>query len=162
MARAAAILACGLALALLASVRPGRAWAAGGRVDPGNRLVVLARLSDADATIVEALARVSGELVAAGFHIRSLPISRDVDARSTVESIGRELDPVAAFAIFPGPATSGGAPTAEIWVSDRLEGRSTVQRLLVEKGVCTPEEFASKLRAIDLEDGVADGRSLPR
>ena len=38
----------------------------------------------------------------------------------------------------------------------------TVQRLLVEKGVCTPEEFASKLRAIDLEDGVADGRSLPR
>ena len=37
-----------------------------------------------------------------------------------------------------------------------------VQRLMVEKGVCTHEEFARKLREIDLEDGVADGRSLPR
>ena len=38
----------------------------------------------------------------------------------------------------------------------------TVQRLMVEKGVCSHEEFARKLREIDLEDGVADGRSLPR
>jgi hypothetical protein len=35
----------------------------------------------------------------------------------------------------------------------------TVQRVMVEKGVCTNEEFARKLREIDLEDGVADGRS---
>jgi hypothetical protein len=38
----------------------------------------------------------------------------------------------------------------------------TVQRLMVEKGLCTPDEFSRKLREIDLEDGVADGRSLPR
>jgi hypothetical protein len=35
----------------------------------------------------------------------------------------------------------------------------TVQRMMVEKGLCTPEEFRSKLQAIDLEDGRADGRS---
>jgi hypothetical protein len=35
----------------------------------------------------------------------------------------------------------------------------TVQRMLLEKGVCTSEEFARKLREIDLEDGVADGRA---
>lgn len=35
----------------------------------------------------------------------------------------------------------------------------TVRRLMVEKGVCTNEEFARRLREIDLEDGVADGRA---
>ena len=34
----------------------------------------------------------------------------------------------------------------------------TLQRTLVEKGVCTSDEFADKLREIDLEDGHADGR----
>lgn len=33
-----------------------------------------------------------------------------------------------------------------------------LQRTLVEKGVCSSDEFARKLREIDLEDGVADGR----
>lgn len=38
----------------------------------------------------------------------------------------------------------------------------TVQRVMVEKGVCTPEQFHAKLQQIDLEDGRADGRaSLP-
>ena len=35
----------------------------------------------------------------------------------------------------------------------------TVQRIAVEKGLCTPEEFHQKLKAIDLEDGQADGRA---
>ena len=35
----------------------------------------------------------------------------------------------------------------------------TLQRMMLEKGVCTNEEFARKLREIDLEDGIADGRS---
>lgn len=34
----------------------------------------------------------------------------------------------------------------------------TVQRMLIEKGVCNAEEFGRKLREIDLEDGMADGR----
>jgi len=38
----------------------------------------------------------------------------------------------------------------------------TLQRVLVEKGVCTADEFARTLRAIDLEDGQADGRSRLR
>ena len=35
----------------------------------------------------------------------------------------------------------------------------TVQRIMVDKGLCTPEEMHQKLKAIDLEDGQADGRS---
>lgn len=35
----------------------------------------------------------------------------------------------------------------------------TMQRLMVEKGLCTTEEFARTLRTIDREDGREDGRS---
>jgi len=37
-----------------------------------------------------------------------------------------------------------------------------LQRTMVEKGVCTSDEFAKTLREIDLEDGVADGRRRMR
>jgi hypothetical protein len=36
----------------------------------------------------------------------------------------------------------------------------TIQRMLVEKGVCTPAEFGESMGRIDLEDGRAD-RRLP-
>jgi hypothetical protein len=31
--------------------------------------------------------------------------------------------------------------------------------MMVEKGVCTSDDFRTKLQQIDLEDGRADGRS---
>ncbi len=34
----------------------------------------------------------------------------------------------------------------------------TMQRMLVEKGVCSADELAQRMHAIDLEDGVVDGR----
>jgi hypothetical protein len=34
----------------------------------------------------------------------------------------------------------------------------TLQRVLVEKGVCSHEELEAKLRQVDQEDGRADGR----
>jgi hypothetical protein len=34
-----------------------------------------------------------------------------------------------------------------------------MQRTLVDKGVCTPQELHDKVTAIDLEDGKADGRA---
>jgi hypothetical protein len=112
--------------------------------------VVVARPADADAVTIEALARVSGELEAAGFDIRALPVSRNADARSTVESIGRDWDPVAAFAIFPGPPPAGGGATAEIWVSDRLAGRATVQRLLVDPRNANRSAAVLAVHAVEL------------
>jgi hypothetical protein len=51
--------------------------------------------------------------------------------------------------------------------ADRLESAlgelalavKTVQRMMVDKGVCSAEEFHGKLRQVDLEDGRADGRA---
>ena len=34
----------------------------------------------------------------------------------------------------------------------------TVQRVMVEKGICTSTELTEKLHQLDLEDGRADGR----
>ncbi len=38
----------------------------------------------------------------------------------------------------------------------------TVQRIAVEKGLCTPQEFQDRMRAIDAEDGRIDGQSPVR
>ena len=38
----------------------------------------------------------------------------------------------------------------------------TVQRLAVEKGLCTADEFQRELQQIDAEDGQVDGRSSLR
>jgi hypothetical protein len=35
----------------------------------------------------------------------------------------------------------------------------TLQRVIVEKGLCSGDELARRLREIDLEDGRADGQS---
>lgn len=58
-------------------------------------------------------------------------------------------------------AASGGVDVAKL---ERTLGElalavKAVQRTLIDKGVCTPEELHQKITAIDLEDGKADGRS---
>ena len=35
----------------------------------------------------------------------------------------------------------------------------TLQRMMVEKGLCTAQEFGQKLQQVDLEDGRADGQA---
>jgi hypothetical protein len=58
--------------------------------------------------------------------------------------------------------TSGGGVDAE--KLERALGElalavKTMQRMMVEKGVCTATELSEKLNQIDLEDGRADGRA---
>jgi hypothetical protein len=50
---------------------------------------------------------------------------------------------------------------------DRLEraigelalAAKTLERMMLEKGICTAEEMAQTLRRVDLEDGLADGKT---
>lgn len=58
--------------------------------------------------------------------------------------------------------TSGGGVDSarlETTLEELALAVKTLQRTLVEKGVTTQDEFARKLKDIDLEDGRADGRA---
>ena len=58
--------------------------------------------------------------------------------------------------------TSGGTIDAvrlERALGELALATKTVQRLIVEKGLCTPDEFARTLRELDLADGRSDGRA---
>src|SRR5690349_9674456 len=61
--------------------------------------VVLLRPPVTDDVTSDALARVRGELTAAGFEVSVLVQDPTLDVRSALETVGRELDPIAAFAI---------------------------------------------------------------
>ena len=59
-----------------------------------------------------------------------------------------------------GGASSGvDAARLERALGELALATKTVQRLLIEKGVCNPQEFATTLHQIDMEDGRADGQA---
>src|SRR6185295_18330708 len=76
--------------------------------------VVLLRPQATDDVTSDALARVRGELTAGGFEVSMLPQDPALDVRTALETVGRELDPIATFAIV----RAAGGNTAEIWVCD--------------------------------------------
>lgn len=58
--------------------------------------------------------------------------------------------------------TPGGAVDAEKLeraVGEMALALKTIQRMMVEKGVCTLDELRAKLQQLDLEDGRQDGRA---
>ena len=96
---------------------------------PSVPTVVLLRPAKADEVTMEAMARVRGELKAAGFEVAMMPL-RNPDARRDLESAGRDLHPLAAFAIFVYPSGDG-TSVAEIWVSDRMRQKTIIQNALL-------------------------------
>ncbi len=73
---------------------------------------------------------------------------RDETARTRVE------------AARVGAGTAGvDVPRLEQALGELALAVKTVQRIAVEKGLCTQEELFQKLKAVDLEDGQADGRA---
>ena len=85
-----------------------------------------------DDVMRNALARVSGELAAAPFKTVTAPIDPDGDVMSQVESAGTEQAATAAFAIVRD--RDPGSRRVTIWVSNRVSGTTTMQRMQVEGG----------------------------
>ncbi len=58
-------------------------------------------------------------------------------------------------------AGAGGVDVAKLEqaIGELALAVKTVQRMAIEKNLCTAEEFHRKLTEIDLEDGKADGRA---
>ena len=85
-----------------------------------------------DDVMRNALARVSGELAAAPFKTVTAPIDPDGDVMSQVESAGTDQAATAAFAIVRD--RDPGSRRVTIWVSNRVSGTTTMQRMQVEGG----------------------------
>jgi hypothetical protein len=79
-----------------------------------------------------AMVRISGELAAAPFGVVSARVDPSVDVMEQVETAGRDLEPVAAFAIVR--ETSDRPGSVAVWVSNRLTHTTTVQRVQVRGG----------------------------
>jgi hypothetical protein len=105
-----------------------------------------------DEVTTGALARVLGELAAAGFDVRELPQDPGSDIRTRLETAGRELDPIATFAIVRGPATEDGGGAADIWVCDRLAETSVIKSVHLAGSANDPERAAAVIavQAVEL------------
>ena len=115
-----------------------------------ERRVVLLRPSATDEVTAMALARIKGELIAAGFEVTVVPQREDLPSRSLVETAASELSPLAVFAIFHDPAKIGTSSTAEIWVSDRLVDRTSVERMRLDSDEPGRGAAVLAVRAVEL------------
>lgn len=94
-------------------------------------VVVLVPPIDDDVTR-NALARITGELAAAPFKTVTAPIDADADVMAQVETAGAEQSATAAFALVRD--RDPGSRRVTIWVSNRVSGTTTMQRMQVEGG----------------------------
>jgi hypothetical protein len=94
-------------------------------------VVVLVPPIDDDVTR-NALARITGELAAAPFKTVTAPIDADADVMAQVETAGAEQSATAAFALVRDRDPASRRVT--IWVSNRVSGTTTMQKMQVEGG----------------------------
>jgi hypothetical protein len=111
-------------------------------VAAGPSKVVLLR-GGAGASGDEALNRLRAELAAAGFTVEVASPAPGEDPRSAVERAAREAGAFAA--VMASPSSAGTA--ADIWVTDRVTGKTSVRRVEV-RGATAPADLA--VRAVDL------------
>ncbi len=117
--------------------------------DASLRVVLLApRFPDDRAK--EALVRVRGELVAAGFSPIGDVHEAGGDPREAVEKAVREFSALAALAVVYRTLGESGPPTVELWVSERTDGRTTVQRLTLSKDGESRDSTKVAVYAVDL------------
>jgi hypothetical protein len=127
-----------------------------------QQLVILLRPADIDELTREALARITGELAAARFRVVILPLEPAVDPTDQVQMAGRDLSPVAAFALVRGDDEETAGSVA-IWVSDRLAQRTTIQRAIVQGGDVSRAAEVLAVEAVEIIRGsMADLWPQPR
>ena len=83
----------------------------------------------------------------------------DFYQQSRIEDLHREAQQARSEA-WQMRSSSGGVDAARLEkaLGELALAVKTVQRIAVEKGLCTPDELQRKMREIDREDGIEDGR----
>jgi hypothetical protein len=114
-----------VALALLVGIAPADVLA------QYRHRVVLLEQPNTDEASTEVLARLRGELTAAGFEVVLLP-AVEGDPADVSETTARDLHPAAVIFVLERPAEGSEPRRIELWLSDRLSRRTFVQSLPVE------------------------------
>jgi hypothetical protein len=112
-------------------------------------LVLLLRRVPSDEILAEAILRIKGELVAGGFQVAVADIDgleHGADPRALMESAGQDLAPSATIGIF-GNLEQG---SAELWVVDRITGKTVIRRLQVQASSDRPISEVLAIRAQEL------------
>jgi hypothetical protein len=133
-----------VALALAVSV------AAPGALGQYRHRVVLIDQPSTDEASTEVLARVRGELTAAGFEVVLLPATVEGDPAVVSETTGRELHPAAVIFVIEKPAEGSEPRRIEVWLSDRLSRRTFVQSLPVEADEAGRGYLRLAIQAVEL------------
>jgi hypothetical protein len=115
-----------LPLALLVVLAPATALA------EYRHRVVLLEQPNTDEASTEVLARLRGELTAAGFEVVLLPAPVEGDPAEVSETAARELHPAAVILVIERPADDTEPRRIELWLSDRLSRRTFVQSLPID------------------------------
>jgi hypothetical protein len=139
----------GAALRRLIAVGAVAVWLApaAARGEQRDRVVLL-EPAQSDDVLVEILARVRGELSAAGYEVIVLPAAYEADPKVAVETAGSDLSPAAVLLVHRGNADDP-ARITELWVSDRLANRTSVQRVKVDDS--QPSRGATRLAVSAVE-----------
>jgi hypothetical protein len=126
--------------------------------------VVLVRSPTPSAVTAEATVRLRGELVSAGFDVRVIDPPLDGDIRASLERVAAGPDVEAVVAILGDALRDPFEDSAELWVIDRVTGKTVTRRVPSQPGSTRAAEILSiraleLLRASFLEVALAGGRA---
>jgi hypothetical protein len=115
---------------------------------PGEQvLVLLLRRVPAEEILNEAILRIKSELVAGGFQVAVVDDEGlEPEPRAMMERAGQALGPSATIGIF-GNLEQG---SAELWVVDRITGKTVMRRLEVQASADHPISEVLAIRAQEL------------
>ncbi|HXU63469.1 MAG TPA: hypothetical protein VN962_17345 [Polyangia bacterium] len=91
--------------------------------------VVLVRSSGAPASVSEALVRLRGELVAAGFEADVIDLPLGADVRASLERQSPQTGTGRSATALVAVVASGEPGTVELWVIDRVTGKTVIRRV---------------------------------
>jgi hypothetical protein len=137
-------------------------WLAFASTNARAGTVVLVRSQRPSALASEATVRLRGELAAAGFTVRVVEAPDSEDPRAALERAASGGDVEAVVAIF----TESPADTIELWVIDRVTGKTVIRSVPNEPASARSAEILSiraleLLRASFLEIALGASRAAP-
>jgi hypothetical protein len=108
--------------------------------------VILLRPPAAPAAVSEALVRLQAELTVEGFDAQVIELGLGLDVRASLEKVAPTMAATAVVAVVAG----GDPASAELWVVDRMTGKTVVRRVHADPKVAARIAEVLSIRAVEL------------